>query len=479
MYRIFSFLILCFYTHFAIAQEQLGVRLDAYSGMQAAQLNPSHSANLPLQWNLHLAGVGLSVDNSYVYAKNTNLLQMLANTDKIKLLTEYKNTPPPSDVIIIDFYKNYRKAFGNFELKINGPAIAFHRENHSGGLFYNVRAQLQAPRIPNGLNYYDVELLPYRELIKIPPASVRAMVWDEIGANYAYNFEINSGRIQIGANLKYLRGYEAFFAGSWNTLQLTRNSKDSVILGVPDASVGFTTGNLDNIKNETYKPQRQGNGIGMDLGATWLVSEYGDDNYQWRFGVALLDIGKIKFSPQAEYHYANEIHATGVLTRDDFKGIKTPIEAIRKYSKIVAGDSLETLYAKEFKIGLPMTLSLTAEYQFLPRAYVSAIFQQRIIQQDQALYRGNMLAVAARYQHRWFSTTVPVSLYNYQHLRLGVAARLGYLTLGTERLGSFFGKKNLTGTDFYMALAFNPFDINIPSLNIYPKERKPINCYKF
>jgi hypothetical protein len=463
---------------FVKCQEQLGVRLDNYSGMQSTFLNPSHSANLPLKWNLNLAGAGIFMDNSYLFLRNTNVLNVLGNPDKIKLITEYKNEAPPSDIIPIDFFSNYKRGFSDVELKINGPAFAFHKGQHSGGIFYNMRFQFETPRIPSELNYYDLEQTPYKLKINIPRADARMMLWDEFGANYAYNWETNVGRAQIGINLKFLRGFEGGYAGSWSPLTIARYPRDSFYIGIPDVSFGLTTGNLDNIKNGTYELQRQGQGVGFDLGFAWVISE--DDNtYQWRLSAALIDIGKIKFSPLAERHYINKTTKTNFLLKDNFDGIETPIQLIRRLSTLTMGDSLKSLREKAMLISTPMALSLMADYQFFPNAFATFIFQQRILQQDAPLHRGNMIAVSARYEHRWFSATIPISLYNYKHLRAGFAARLGYLTIGTEHLASWLIKRKLTGTDLYFGLTFNPFDINLPGLHIQARGKRDIRCYKF
>jgi hypothetical protein len=462
----------------AFGQEQLGVRLDNYSGMQSTFLNPTHSANLPLKWNLNLAGASAFFDNSYLFLRKTSMLHLLANTDKIKLITEYKNSTPPSDAIIVDFFDNYKKAFSNVEFKINGPAFAFHKGQHSGGIFYNMRFQAETPRIPSQFNINKFADYDYRQKITVGKSEVRAMLWDEFGANYAYNWETNVGRAQIGLNLKYLRGFEGGYAGSWSPLTFARYPKDTAYLGIPDVSFGLTTGNLENIKNGEYELMQQGKGVGFDLGFAWLVSD-DEDTYKWRFSAALLDIGKIKFSPLAERHYINKTSKNNFFSKYDFDGVKTPIEAIRKLSTITLGDSLKSLREKAMIISTPMTICLMVDYQFYPNAFASFILQQRILQQDAPLHRGNLLAASVRYERRWFSATLPISLYNYKYLRAGFAARLGYLTLGTENMGSWIRKKTFTGTDFYVGLAFNPFKINIPGLHIQAREKRDIRCYKF
>jgi hypothetical protein len=463
------------------AQEQLGVRLDNYSGMQSAFLNPTHTANLPLRWNFNMGGLGIFLDNTYAYLANTNTLDIIRNVENIKFRTQYKNKPQPADAIWIDFFDGKRRRFGNVEARINGPAITFRNQRHSGGIFYNFRFQTQAPRIPKQFNYYEFEKLPYRQIIDVDPGEFTTMLWDEFGANYAYTWETEVGRAQIGTNVKYLRGFEGVYGGSWSKIKFARYPKDTAYLGVPDISFGTTTGNFDNIADGRYQLMHQGQGIGIDLGFSWLIAEY-EDTYKWRLSAALLDAGKINFGPKAENHYFNKINPTNFITSDDFKSVKSPTQFIRKTSILTVGDTVKSYRGQKFAISTPMAICLMADYQFYPHAFASVILQQRILQEDAPLHRGNLLAGSVRYEHRWFSASLPLSVYNYKHFRAGFAMRLAYLTVGTENMASWFVKRKFTGTDWYFNLTFNPFDLNINALNIHTSKagkRKNIKCFKF
>lgn len=470
------FFILSFQILFS--QEQLGVRLDTYMGVQTSFLNPANSANFPLRWNINLAGAGFFIDNSYLYLDKTNILHSAANADKIKLITEFKNTTPSADDIILKFYNGKRNNYGITDIKINGPSLLFRKEQHSFGVFYNLRYMSEATNVPSELNYDKFEGLPYRKIIDMPSISGRMMLWDEFGANYAFQWETNSGKAQIGINAKILRGFEGAYGGSWSSTKFARYPKDTAYIGTPDVSFALTTGNINNIAEGKYDLHRQGLGLGFDVGFNWCLAEY-DDTYEWKLGASLLDIGKINFTPTAELHYINKMNPTNLLKGADFNGVKSPTQWMRRLSLHTMGDSTKSLRANKFAMSLPMAINLSAEYQFYPHAFATVIFQQRIRQQDAPLNRGNLIAVAARYERRWFSATIPMTIYNYRHFQTGIAMRLGYLTLGTEDLGSWLVKKKLTGTDIYFALVFNPFNVNWMFPNRDRAFSKRVKCYSF
>ena len=76
---------------------------------------------------------------------------------------------------------------------------------------------------------------------------------------------------------------------------------------------------------------------------------------------------------------------------------------------------------------------------------------------------------------------------NWATQAIGVAARLGFLYLGTDNLGSFFTKEKLTGADFYVGLKINAFSfgsregsgLRKSSGSRGRQKRGKIKCYDF
>ncbi|MFZ4543039.1 MAG: DUF5723 family protein [Saprospiraceae bacterium] len=461
-----------------VAQEQLGLRLDNYSGIQTSFLNPSHSSNLPLKWTVNLAGMGIFLDNTYAYIGNASTYKLITQSEKIKLITDYKKSQPPADAMVVDFYRNFKNAFVDFQTKINGPAVSVRLGQHTVGVFYNANFRFEAPQIPQSLNFHTLDDLPNAAVITVHSAQTRMLAWDEFGLNYAYKWETDRGKFQVGANLKYLSGFEGAYLQSVGALGFSRLSKETLRFGKPDASLGYTTGNFNNLANNTYQLQRQGKGTGMDLGFSWIISE-DDDTYQYRFSAALLDIGKITFTPTAAQHYANNIKGDNYNLTAQLDAVKTLGEGVAKLTEIATGDSLNTKKSDIFAIAMPMSICLMADYQFFPKTFATFIFQQRIRQQDSPLHRGNLIAANIRYEHRWFSASIPVSVYNYKHMKAGLAGRLGFVTVGTDDLFSWVKKKEWTGTDFYVAVLINPFNLSFPGLNLNRNRGRNIKCFRF
>jgi len=63
-----------------------------------------------------------------------------------------------------------------------------------------------------------------------------------------------------------------------------------------------------------------------------------------------------------------------------------------------------------------------------------------------------------RYETKWFSAIVPVEFYEYQHVNVGAALRVGPLTIGSDNFLSWVAKGKLEGSDAYVGLRIFPFD---------------------
>lgn len=463
------------------SQEQLGLRLENYAGANGTTLNPTHSADYPLAFNLNLAGVGFFADNSYGYISNSTVFSLIKNENELLLGPTVKGNRPVGRPVA-DFYTGKKTAFGFLNTTINGPALSVKLgANHTAGLFYNYRFGVSLAHIPANLKFYILDAKSYNEFFDVEKFGGAMMAWDEIGANYAYKGETNDGFFQIGLNIKYLRGNEGVWAKSNGRFQAARLYGDSVQLSIPSVSYGFTDANFDNIKNTTYQLQNLGKGLGFDIGFSYLIENNDYDDYELKFSASVLDIGSVQFTQNTQEHLV-KFPNMQIVDVNAFGKVQNPATAPKLLSYQINGDSSKTLVANSFSIGLPTALCLQADYQFLPHAFANATLIQRVPYQSVGIRRGNLLALSARYEHRWFSLCLPLQLYEYQRVRLGFAARLACLTIGTDYLGSFIRKNNFTGTDFYFAIKLNPLNLNIDTSHWFDgfgKRGKKVDCYKF
>ena len=471
-YLIITFCLLV--TFSSNAQEQLGLRTDNYSGIHGSLLNPAHNVNSKLSWDINLVGLGLSAHTNYGFIENSNVFHALRNADQVVLREDIENSPAPNQ-LVADFYRNnrlkYLTVFGN----VMGPSFMVKLKNgHSFGLFTNVRTAFSTHDIPAVLNYTTFFQTPFNTFVDVDAFKISAMVWSEVGLNYAARIDTDDGYLGIGGNLKFINAFDAFYMNTKRLIPTAQIPGDTLLFQSPQLNYGVTKSNLE---GDNLGPKTNGFGVGVDLGVTY-VFEGDESHYKWKIGASLLDLGQIELSRNAEEHIIQS-DSLIAFPSNQLEGISNQ-ERIYLLSEQGLGDSIASLNSNNFRLGLPGAFSLQGDYKFAPYFYVSGVWVQRIPMGENSLRRNNLVAVTPRFSHRWFGAYLPISLLNYQKVNVGAALRIAFLTIGSDDIGSFYGKRNLDSTDFYVALKINPFDLNLNWGNGGKRSnRKGVKCYEF
>lgn len=466
----------CLLTVFSLhSQEQLGLRTDNYSGIHGSLLNPSHNITSLFKWDVNLVSAGFSGHTNYGYIENSNIFHAARNGENFVLRRDLENPNGDSpDDLIGEFYNNerlkYITAFGNGM----GPSFMVKlRNGHSIGLLTNIRTAFSTHDIPAVLNYNTFYSASYYDFLDVDAFKASAMVWSEVGINYAAKFDAYDGYWGIGASLKFINAYEA---GYLDTKRLTPSAQipgDTLLFQSPHLNYGITTSNLE---GEDAAPEANGFGVGVDLGFTY-VYEGDEDHYKWKIGASLLDLGQIELSRNAQVHDI-ETDSIVVFPSAQFQSVSNQ-ERIYLLSQVGLQDSTASLTSSSFRIGLPGAFSVQGDYFVMPHFYINGVWVQRIPMGGNSLRRNNLIAAVPRFEHRWFGASLPLVLINYQKVNIGASFRLAFLTIGSDDIGSLFGKRNLDSTDFYFALKINPFDLGWNLGGGGRRSRKGVKCYTF
>ncbi len=462
----------CFFSSFG--QEQLGLRTENYAGINSVFLNPANNLTTPFQWDVNLLAVGQFIDNNFGGFQNAGIGDLLNDRTEIFLATDFPSDQQfPAGAVIFDFNELGKDKFATVATIVTGPAFLLNFEKHSFGLFTNFRVALGGQRIPAVLGYYDYQSVLINEDYSLFPSGIAGMAWSELGFNYLFKAETSNGDIGIGVNLKYLQGYEAFFLRNNRDIRVNKLELDSLNFeNGADISFGFTNSSID---EEAVNLQESGTGFGFDIGLTYASPDYTDGD-GIKLGVSILDIGKISFDENAENHRININEPFNFNPRNlrDVTGFR---DGLAQLNEELFSDTTTTFIDSSFEVSLPTALSLQADIAIQENLYVNATLIQRIPLGTNTIERGNLFALTPRYESRWISGFLPISIYNWQNFQIGAAVRLAFLTIGTENIGSFFGQKNLTGTDFYAAIKINPFKLGWK--NGGGKRGKAVKCYEF
>lgn len=458
---LFSAIILLVNT-FARAQEQLGMRTSNYAGVNGLTLNPANNLTNPFSWDINLIEFGQFFDNNYLFIENFSLLDALHLPEKGSLRPDLikKDLPTPPNHLVVDFYRANGGTFhGAFATNVMGPSVSLRLgESSSVGFYTRARVAFHANKVPGSLGYYEYQDKPFDEAIFVDPFKLSAMVWSEIGLNYAHQSETDYGKMSIGGTLKFLQGYEAAYAGLDQAMTF-RQVRGNKLIGEPgSASYAFAS---SAVEDTSWQLQQHGAGLAVDLGFVYTIAEE-EDAYRWKFGVSLLDIGSIRFNKAAEKHQV-VIGDSTALNLNEFKQFEGEVNIdsiVQTFSEQLLKDPNASLQSRAFGMWLPAALSLQGEVAITPSFFVNATVVQALPFSRNMVRRSTVAALTPRFERRWFEAALPITMIDWKHLRSGLAVRLAFFWLGTEDLGSIFKKSDFDSTDFYVAIKVNPFQFN-------------------
>ncbi len=476
---VFALTILCLNL---FSQEQLGMRLSNYAGVNSLPLNPAGNLSNPLSWDVNIAGAGAFFENNYAFLQQTNTIELIRHrNDAVFVLAEEVEGPVRPNTFVTDFYDDNRQRFVNFSSFVTGPSFVVKiQDKHSFGLFTRFQSRASTQRIPSVYSYYNYDRREFFDGFNVGEFDGAAMSWSEVGLNYALKIPAHYGAFGFGVNVRILQGYEAGYFENMGTLQQAKIPGDVVSLGQINGRFGYTTSNME---GEEFQIQRNGSGLAVDLGFIQLFQET-DDGYRLRLGASIIDLGYLNFNENAVSHrFVTDSATIDLNDYQQFNQLEDVDEAIRLLSQDVLNDPAASEKGSAFRMVMPAAVSIQADYSFTPNIYLNALVLQRFYAGGTGVKRGSLLALTPRFEHRWVSASLPVSVYNWQDVRLGLAARLGLLVVGSDNLLSWVGQESYTGTDFYIALKVNPFDLGLyfggANGNRRYGKNKRVKCYDF
>jgi hypothetical protein len=470
-----------------LSQSQLGLRTDNYAGIQSLSLNPaSVSASYPLGWDLNLFSSGFSAGNNILFMKDANVFTFKQNWRKASPVAALKLWFRNTSNLYYDFYNDDRPKFVSFTSEAMTPAFQLNLESgHSFGIFGQMRAQMSGYHLPHIANRYRYMTYPEDSIIHLEPFKMAGMAWLELGFNYGRQLELNNHHISIGLTIKKLWGYQSFYVENKGDTRMTKLYTDSLRADAAFMDGGITT----SAQSAPFQPT--GSGFSADIGAVFIPNGTPTD-YQIKYGISLHDLGNIRFTDSAEWHTItnNNIHKAQPFKA--FKNVdrKNLIQSmLRNLDRMFvnADDTTATLKARAYNLLLPARLQLFADYRVANLEsfgnegafFVHGLWMQPIRVAANQVMSDALLAVTPRYETRWWSVSLPISVYNWQQIRWGMSLRAAFLTLGSDYMSSLFYKGRLDGTDFYMSLKINPFSIGKAGKAGQNRRGKAVKCYRF
>ena len=478
-YRAFLVFLISIYSLHLSAQYQFPFRIDNYAGMQAGILNPAGTLTQKPSWEVDIVSGGLFFENSFAYIQNTNTIKLLTSKSNIVPASQISNEHPPKPGdLIYDFYNNTNSkyliqnafvGFPGFMMRING--------NQRIGLFANTRVAFSGTGFPHPLDYYHFDATPFYVKIPADKFTVAGMAWSEIGGHYAYSIEHGNGIHGFGVNVKYLMGHEGFFFRNEEPTFVTQMLGDTFKLDHLKANYAFTTSNLE--ANQKKQLKFNGSGVAIDLGYTYTIDA--DEGYQWKFMAGVNDLGWVNINKNAEQHQLTTSDSVFIY-QNKYSDSSSIIAKTRLLSTDVLGNPTASLVKDNFSIGTPARVNLMAEYRFIPSLYVAGVALFDLPLAHRKVSMGNVISIVPGYESKWLSASLPLSLYQFSEMYVGLNLRLGFLTIGTTNLMSLIADNDhYTGTDFYFAIQLHSLSFGDGEYAIGRKKisKKKVKCYEF
>lgn len=445
------------------AQENILFGNDIYSGISQVGLSPTQPHLNPNPWDIHLVSSDVFVQNDYLYISNQSFLGL--RNSEIRTVNHKLNRTGINTAGVLDYF-NEDLASLQVSAGIYGPSFSLSGKmkefSFRAGMFSRLRFRASAMDLDNYMRFGN-QNISEPENYTLQPVNLFMMNWGEMGLNFATDIFLNSDlRWVVGANLKYLAGFDAVTIESRQPLNLIRTEEmvdgemqKTITMSNYDIHANYATSY--DFDGKKYQPGQNGNGLGFDFGIAVVEPMDDELGYNFKLGINLLDVGQISFQGATHRFNGKDIK---VVNNPELENIRfdSPEKILNLISKQAYGDETKSFTGTDFKIGLPTALHINFSKNLGNDRYFNVNYFQRTPVFDNSLRNPNILSTSISVQKPYFAYGASVSLYEYQRLQFGGYLRLGPLILGSENfLPLFIPQKRLQSGDFYIALKLYPF----------------------
>ena len=411
-------------------QSFAGLRTSTYGGALSTISNPAH-ALWARPWDVNLVSIDANLGNN----------EMGFSFD---LENSFKK--------FTDNLANSKAIDAGVKVDVLGPSfIARVNKRNAVGLVSRLRLMANTTGIDANvlqaiMDAKNMDLSSnlgnYKQLRGVSDMNVLANAFREIGAVWSYTL-MNDGYniIRLGAGVKLVQGTGSFRMGfkgaNANSFSLGKDANDDPILHVNNAEAEVRSGGLDVLGSPDIFATSAST-IAADLGLIYEYSEDGCPNcdghipYRFKVGVALLDLGKLKYETNNKsYHYK-------LVNQDiNLNDIQKSLDAVPRPEELVG---------TSFTSSLPTTLNVNVDYRFVDGFYVNLSSQLNMVSKNTYnAYYSNDFVLTPRYETHWgngvFGAFLPISYNEVSGFNTGVALHVGPLIFGSR---SVFG--NLIGS---------------------------------
>jgi len=476
----FVLLNFCFGINVLIAQFQGGIASSNHSGVLGISINPANTNYLNNGTDFLLGGFSGSVLNNGFYLKAKPITQYI-NGEIVSSITK-KDPSNPEEGINEKFDRiyNIQRSLkpSNYiftDATILGPSFLINHKKHSFGLSTSVKTNSNTIDLSPNMAIFLLKGANAIELVgkstNLNYVTSSTMVYTDIAFNYSYQVaETFKGLHRLGFSAHYLNGINSIIFQDNNNAKWDFIGDSTIYMNGADFIFSYAATKSGKIAELL---ESRGTGFALDLGYTYTrkkkgrptrkticpnirylgkIREY--QEYKWKLGVALMDIGYINFKNQTSINtYENATGDVKNLDLSFYSGVFALERALN-----FAYSNPPTIYTKEnnFTHYTATRLNVQFDYAYKNGWYFNFSGSHRLpVPGALSLRAPNILSLTTRYEKDNFDLYIPINLIEYQYPVLGFGFRAGPFFMGTNHLLELVGLRNIRGADIYLGLKFN------------------------
>ncbi|UZO80215.1 DUF5723 family protein [Aquimarina sp. ERC-38] len=437
------------FTIAASSQSYIGLLTDNYSGVHGVISNPANVVDSRFRTDINLVGISSLFGNDFYSVGLSDL-----DTD-----TDFADDSflDPSDS---------NNLFGNAD--ILGPSFMFNI-NAKNSIALTTRGRVL-------YNVNDISGQTYESLIEDFDDQDDFMVnegdffvtgtaWAEIGLTYGrVLMDKQTHFLKGGLTLKYIQGIANFYTLGEN-VTLDYDADGTALPGGQTSGTIETTGTVTYGSNsddefDDFEVAESATGFGADLG---LVYEWRPDykeyqiknkegetvwdrnvnKYKLKFGMSLTDLGSINFDGGTQTTY----NINGSITEEEYDNAENIEEALNDFYTVIDDGASENSV-------LPTALHVNGDWNINHKFYVNLNADLSLTSKSKlnANRITNIVTLTPRFERKWFTFQVPLSVLQYSGFQAGTGFRAGPLYLGSGSIISSLISDNVNAIDFYFGL---------------------------
>lgn len=458
----------------SFAQNNLGHNTDNYAGVYSLGYNPAEIVDSRFKFHMNIVGVGFTASNNYIGIKRAALFG-----DRVNAF----NDPNFQDNYLVERLNGNKKGIyvsGEVMAPLSFMANFGKTRSHAIGFNTRVRFQTNVNGAAENLatmSYNEILLSDlYNVGIQNKNFSIQANTWAEYGFTYGTDI-INTGKHYVSAagTFKLTQGLgNAYFYS--DNMDVTFPTDSTVSVTDSDLRFGYSSilgTDMNNYSASTFLGGKFG--FGLDLGAVWEFRPKVDDykyelngnpdyldprkeKYKLKVGLGIMDMGFSSYNRDqgvfGEY-YADrqdiDIDETFGAAFDDFGN-----SGLQNFQDTLASLFVATAAEKgNYKVSLPMRINAYVDYNIWRGFYanVAASISPGFKKNPEKTRGISEFSITPRFEHKWFSFYLPVSVNTHGNPHLGTGMRIGPLAFGTNDILPLMGKKTIYDANVYMNLS--------------------------